>query len=294
MAGRYEKGMSVNQKRNVRRGLSDRLHLAVRDAQGASGSGGRALGHEDEPAARRARPSRAPYLSSGGVKIEAKIEELEDSAEEAEERDGVAEKVEPLDVDHESSEPEPTGGGASSWMESGLRSKTRLGATDRGGRTQLVSAEEARRAKRGTSSGSVDPPPWRVASPGCGPLAGGRGVVPRWKVEETLETGPEEERAGPDKQLVSKVATQLLRWGRSDVACTGGRVRSVHLPGWAPDEWVSLPHLAEAMGVRPDELEGALQSVGRHGPRILFEEQAGPEGPRVKARWTRSSKSGGK
>ena len=153
---------------------------------------------------------------------------------------------------------------------------------------RLRLADEARRK---STKISLHEAPWRAASSHGfdeGPLVGGRDVVPRWKTEEKLERS---ERGGHGKQhstiLLGKVATQLLRWGRSDIRGDGGAVKSVKLCGWKPGAWVTVAELADTMGVRP-ELLGAdvLESSGSHGPRLLYQERQGDRGPRVKACWT--------
>ncbi len=97
----------------------------------------------------------------------------------------------------------------------------------------------------------------------------------------------------PDRQLISKVGTQLLHWGRSDIACVGGRVRCLALPGWLPDAWTDVHHFANTMQVRPELLEEVLQSEHEtRVPRILFEQNAVRGGLRVRARWTKSKGKG--
>ena len=76
---------------------------------------------------------------------------------------------------------------------------------------------------------------------------------------------------GPTR-LLSKAATQLLRWGRADVVGPAGLVRSVVLAGWAPatGKFVSshgISQLAELLDVDDQWLADALVSEGRHGPR---------------------------
>ena len=69
MAERYTAGMGKNQKRKVRRNLTDRLHMALRDAQSGRMSQPEDVRSEpEEPATRRAKPSRAPHRV--GVKDE--------------------------------------------------------------------------------------------------------------------------------------------------------------------------------------------------------------------------------
>jgi hypothetical protein len=151
---------------------------------------------------------------------------------------------------------------------------------------RLRSAGELRRK---SSKISLQEPPWRSASSQGfeeGPLAGVRDVVPRWKVEEKLQR----ERGGQNQQhsdvLLGKVATQLLRWGRSDLRGEGGTIKSIKLSGWKPGAWVTVEELAETMGVRPEQLSAdVLESKGSHGQRLLVQERQGGLGPRVKACW---------
>ncbi len=107
----------------------------------------------------------------------------------------------------------------------------------------------------------------------------------------------EQERGGaaseePNSQVISKVGTQLLRWGRSDISCGGGRVRCLTLPGWEPDAWTDAQHLANTMQVSTELLVEVLQSDGRRGPRILFEQNAGRGTACVKARSTKKKGKG--
>ena len=141
--------MSLNQKRKVRRRLTDRLELAARDAEGR---------REEEPVVQRAKPTRAPYLEEASVKAEPVGAEAES---------------EDFEEDRESGEPDPAasgsggpvqllsasaaqrGKGAQHWMETGLR-QTRDHAA---------------------AAGALEPP-WRAASSAGGILQGGRGIVP--------------------------------------------------------------------------------------------------------------------
>ncbi len=60
MAERYTVGMGKNQKRKVRHNLTDTLHTALRDEQSRRMSQPEDVRSEpDEPATRRAKPSRA-------------------------------------------------------------------------------------------------------------------------------------------------------------------------------------------------------------------------------------------
>ena len=178
---------------------------------------------------------------------------------------------------------------ASTWMERGRVNKvatsSRCGSPRRA--VRLRSADELRRK---ASKTSVQEPPWRSASSqgfDAGPLAGVRGVVPRWEVEEQLQR---DERGGQNQQhcdiLLGKVATQLLRWGRSDLRGKGGAIKSLKLSGWKPGAWVTVAELAETMGVRPELLSAdVLETSGSHGQRLLVQERQGGLGPQVKACW---------
>ena len=310
MAERYTAGMGKNQKRKVRRTLTDRLHMALRDAQSGRMSQPEDVRSEpEEPATRRAKPSRAPHLVGvkdepedvkselGDVKAELADVRSEEEDEPADEAWEVHSKSEAEGLEEESSEPEVGGGGAFAWIESGLRRKQHEDAAG-GVRVRLVPAtackSAARRGSSSSAAGGSAEPPWRSRS-GPGPLAGGRDVLPRWRVEDDLL---EMERGGseaeePDHQLISKVGTQLLRWGRSDIWCVGGRVRSLTLPGWAPDAWTDVQHLASTLQVRPELLVEVLRSEhDTRGPRILFEQDTGRGVTRVRARWTKGKGKG--
>ncbi len=80
---------------------------------------------------------------------------------------------------------------------------------------------------------------------------------------------------------MSKVGTQLLRWGRSDVVQSNGSVLTIVLPGWETGSWVELGRLARVMEVDPELSRELLHSTGRHGECVLFEEGT----DRVKAAW---------
>ena len=291
--------MGKNQKRKVRRTLADRLHLALCDAQAGRLSQPEDVKSEtEEPATRRAKPSRAQHLLRSKTEPEDVKSELGDVKSEPEDEPAdeayeVHSKSEAEDLEEASSEPEAGGGGAFGWIEAGRRRKQHEGSAGSGSRVRLVPAtackSAARRGARRSAAGGSSEPPWRTHS-GGGPLAGGRDVLPRWRVEDEML---EMERGGaaaeePDRQLISKVGTQLLRWGRSDIACVGGRVRCLTLPGWLPDAWTDVQHLANTMQVRPELLEEVLQSEHEtRCPRILFEQNAVRGGLRVRARWTK-------
>ena len=297
MAERYATGLGKNQKRKVRRTLADRLHLALRDAQGGrSGQPEEVKSESEEPPTRRAKPSRARHLLVCKGEPEDVKSESEDVKSEPDEVHEVHSESE--DLEEESRLPGTGGGGASGWIEAGRRRKQKEGSAGSGSRVRLVPAtackSAARRGAQGSAAGGSSEPPWRERT-GEAPLAGGRDVLPRWRVEnEMLEAergGPADEE--PDRQLISKVGTQLLRWGRSDIACAGGRVRCLTLPGWLPDAWTDVQHLANTLQVRPELLEEVLQSShGTRGPRILFEQNAGRGCLRVKARWTKTKGKG--
>ena len=284
------KRAQLNFKRNERRkNLAARLELAQKYADTLRGG---------QQTAKRTKPTRAPYL-------EAK-EESEDAEEKGSESvAGEAGAAAPEDGE-EPANAEPSAGDignqgeqihssgdeedASTWMEKGRVDKMAAGKR-RASPCKTVRLRSADEARRKTTKISLREPPWRAASSqgfGEGPLAGGRDVVPRWKVEEELQR---EERGAHDEQhnviLLGKVATQLLRWGRSDVRGDGGAIKSIKLCGWKPGAWVTVAELADTMGVRP-ELLGAdvLESSGSHGPRLPYQERQGDRGPRVKACWT--------
>jgi hypothetical protein len=282
----------INSKRRERRqNLAARLQLAERDA---------GTRQKEEPPARRSRPSLAPYLVETKPEPETS-DEQEDEPSPAGAVAASAGGAEILDDEPgagyagdksqgeriDSSEEEMD---ASAWMEKGRLSKLardkRHASPHRA--VRLRSADEARRRP---AKSNYHEAPWRAASSrgfDDGPLDGGRDVVPRWKIEEKLERG---ERGGHGKQpsavLLSKVATQLLRWGRSDIRGGGGAVRSIKLRGWTPGAWVAVSELAGAMGVRAEQLPAdLLQSTGSHGPRVQYQERKGDREPRVKACWT--------
>ena len=182
---------------------------------------------------------------------------------------------------------------ASTWMERGrvdkMSASSRRGSPRQAAR-QAVRLRSAGELRRKSSKISLQEPPWRSASSQGfeeGPLAGVRDVVPRWKVEEKLQ---HDERGGQDQQhsdiLSGKVATQLLRWGRSDLRGEGGTIKSIKLSGWKPGAWVTVEELAETMGVLPEQLStDVLETCGKHGQRLLVQERQGGLGPQVKANW---------
>ena len=201
MAERYTAGMGMNQKRKVRRTLTDRLHMALRDAQSGRMSQPEDVRSEpEEPATRRAKPSRAPHLVDvkdepedvkselGDVKAELADVRSEEEDEPADEAWEVHSKSEAQGLEEEASEPEVGGGGAFAWIESGLRRKQHEDAAG-GGRVRLLPAtackSAARRGSSSSAAGGSAEPPWRSRS-GPGPLAGGRDVLPRWRVEDDL------------------------------------------------------------------------------------------------------------
>ena len=282
----------LNFKRSERRkNLAARLELAERDAGTL---------RNDEQTAKRTKPTRAPYLVEAKEEPEAS-EEKDDEPSPGEavafpeggaETAGAEPGTEDTGYKYQGEQIDSSGDeeDASTWMERGRVDKLAAGKRRASPRkaVRLRSADEARRK---STKISLHEAPWRAASSHGfdeGPLVGGRDVVPRWKIEEKLERS---ERGGHGKQhstiLLGKVATQLLRWGRSDIRGDGGAVKSVKLCGWKPGAWVTVAELADTMGVRP-ELLGAdvLDSSGSHGPRLLYQERQGDRGPRVKACWT--------
>ena len=87
-----------------------------------------------------------------------------------------------------------------------------------------------------------------------------------------------------EEHIHSKIATQLLRWGRSDLGTHHGR-RTVCLEGWSPGKWYSVEELALAMGVLESDLPlEVLLSDGKHGPRVLHQQKGGRIW--IRARWT--------
>ena len=239
----------INDQRSLRRrNLADRLDLAARDADAWGG---------EKHSAKRTKPTRAPYLQEAKEESES---DLEPSAGAADAEPGAVEEAANLepgekDAEHrrqdEQIDSSEEGEDASTWMERG------------------------RAAKMAASSRRED-----------GPLAGVRDVVPRWKVEEKLQR----ERAGQNQPysdvLLGKVATQLLRWGRSDLQAEGGTTKTIKLVGWKAGAWVTIEHLAETMGVLPKQLsKDVLETCGKHGQRLLVQERQGGLGPQVKANW---------
>jgi hypothetical protein len=93
------------------------------------------------------------------------------------------------------------------------------------------------------------------------------------------------EPLSPDDRNLSKVSTQLLRWGRADVISQGGGQRSLWLDDWSPLGWYTLGQISRAMGVPREALPlEILCTEGHHGQRVLCKEE---EGRAVfKARWT--------
>ena len=250
----------INAKRSVRRrNLAERLELAARDADEWGG---------EEQSAKRTKPTRAPYLQKAKVESESDMEPSAGAAGSEPRAVDEAEDLEPDEKDAERRREDEQisseeGEGASSWIEKGRAAKT----------VELRS-HKACKIKR-------EVPPWRSA-----PLAGVRDVVPRWKVEEKLQR----ERTGQNQPyndvLLGKVATQLLRWGRSDLQAQGGTTKTLVLAGWKANEWVSVEHLAETMGVLPRQLsKDVLETCGKHGQRLLVQERQGGLGPQVKANW---------
>ena len=161
MAERYTAGMGKNQKRKVRRTLTDKLHMALRDAQTGRLSQPEDVRSEpEEPATRRAKPSRALHLLGikaepedvkselGDVKAEHANVKSEEEDEPADEAWEVNSKSEAEDLEEGTSEPEVGGGGAFAWIESGLRRKQHEDAAGRGGRVRLVPATACKSAAR--------------------------------------------------------------------------------------------------------------------------------------------------
>ena len=280
----------INAKRSERRrNLAERLELARRDADEWCG---------EEHSAKRTKPTRAPYLQEAKEESES---DLEPSAGAADAEPGAVEEAANLepgekDAEHrrqdEQIDSSEEGEDASTWMERGRAAKM-AASSRRGSPRQAVQLRSAVELRRKASKIKLEEPPWRSASSQGfeqgfedGPLAGVRDVVPRWKVEEKLQR----ERAGQNQPysdvLLGKVATQLLRWGRSDLQAEGGTTKTIKLVGWKAGAWVTIEHLAETMGVLPKQLsKDVLETCGKHGQRLLVQERQGGLGPQVKANW---------
>ena len=328
MSEAYLPGLTKNQKRGCRRNnLDARLALAHRDAGGSSSARAHAGGSssarapeakaqpkaqprakkeikseiknevKDEPksedeslpgALARGKPSRAAHLAPLGARDEpGRVDSDEDVHCSLDAWDFMAE-----DVRSSSREPSRS---ASAWMEEGRMQKEE----GHGGRGRGAVRLRPRRSvepeqRRGQPSGQQAPPPWRQE----GELRGIKRVLPRWEVERGLDRAqpldlsnfPAVELSEEDRNL-SKVSTQLLRWGRADVESEGGGQRTLWLQNWAPDAWFSLGDIARSMHVPRDKLPIAvLCSEGSRGPRVLCREQHG----RVvfKARWTSEERRG--
>jgi hypothetical protein len=181
---------------------------------------------------------------------------------------------------------------ASEWLEQGRGDRGRGAVRLRARRTP----EPDQRG--GQPGGQRAAPPWRQESQ----LRGIKRVLPRREVERDLERDldrarpldvanfPEVELSEEDQHL-SKVSTQLLRWGRADVLTEHEGRRTLWLPNWSPESWFSLSDIARSMFVHRDQLPAAvLLSQGSHGPRVLCRELHG----RVvfKASWTEEQRRG--
>ena len=137
--------------------------------------------------------------------------------------------------------------------------------------------------------------PSRPRSPPWGPRGskqrrweGACAVRPRWQVEQDLDeeawrrAQEEEDERNHAKRslykdtLLSKAATQLLRWGRADIVERRGGIRHVHLPGWTEGNglfgsWHDLGVLSRLLDAEEEVLREVLVSVGKHGPRCEIE-----------------------
>ena len=182
---------------------------------------------------------------------------------------------------------------ASEWLEEGR------GGLGRGA-VRLRPRRETEPAQHGGESGGRRAaPPWHRE----GVLRGIKRVLPRREVERDLERDLDRAQAlgeadvpavelTEEEQLLSRVPTQLLRWGRADVVTEHEGRRTLWLPNWAPDAWFSLSDIARSMCVRRDQLPAAvLLSQGGHGPRVLCREMQGRV--EFKANWTDEQKSDG-
>jgi len=279
---------SINAKRSERRrSLATRLELAEQDA---------GVPRSEEQPAKSTKPTLAPYLVEEKAEPESSEEHesepspvgasaaAEEPAETLEKEPGAV-QVEQIDSSEEGERP-------SAWLGKGRHNKMPRGgsSTSAHGPVRLRTAKEAGRAR---AKGKLQEAPWRSAgSSGSagGHLAGGRGVAPRWKIEGELERAERGERGGrgkgPSSTLLSKAATQLLRWGRTDIRGAGSTIKTIKLQGWAPRAWFAVSELASALEVRAEQLCGeVLQSMGSHGPRVEYQERDGDQEPRVRACW---------
>ena len=302
----------INAKRTQRRSnLAARLQLAERDA----------MQQREERAPKRTKPTIAPYLQQAAGEREASEPEVSD--QEGEEAVSRREASEPEASDREGAlaapseveEPERAErvAHAKAWLdkpdeqladsdeeperaERVAHARAWLDEPDEPDRSAagkrrpeprvpvvLCSAGEARHK---VNKIHYERAPWRSSS-SCGsegPLDGGRGVVPRWQTERLVRAEHTKHVEQPTDLLLGKVATQLLRWGRSDVRGPDG-IKTIKLRGWQADTWMPVSLVAEAMGVRADLLSAeVLQSMGSHGPRLQHREH-GEQGPEVKACW---------
>ena len=236
----------------------------------------------------RGKPSRAAHLAPLGARDEpGRTDSDEDVHSSLDARDFMAE-----DVRSSSREPSRS---ASAWMEEGrIQKEQGYGGRGRGAVRLRPRRSVEPEQHRGQPSGQQAPPPWRQEDE----LRGIKRVLPRWEVELGLKRAqpldlsnfPAAELSEEDKNL-SKVSTQLLRWGRADVESEGGGRRTLWLQNWAPDAWYSLDDIARSMHVPRDKLPIAvLCSEGSRGPRVIAREQHG----RVvfKARWTSEERRG--
>ena len=149
-------------------------------------------------------------------------------------------------------------------------------------------AKQQQEGERHLRLRSAERPPWRAAKEEhtAAGLRGVKRVLPRWQVEQEIEREQceAEQALSEEEHIHSKIATQLLRWGRSDLVTHHGR-RTVCLEGWSPSKWYSVEELALAMGVLESDLPlEVLLSDGKHGPRVLHQQQGGRIW--IKARWT--------
>ena len=267
---RYEEGLSKNQKRRVR--LHDRLALAAQDAASRTGEppartttlAGRGQGSEGSKAELQ-KPTKAPCLedtisiSDGEEQIAGGIATPPKGAGRGERRAWSARG--------RGSRPQQL---CLRTAQEVKRDASAMSSTERW--LELPAAQRARIKKEGKSEpapptagfGFEEIPPWRTGAEGK-VLRDCRRIVPRWQVEKALQAADQQTL---DPVLVSKVGTQLLRWGGSDLQKSDGSMVSLTLVDWQPQHWFPLANLAAELDVDVAYLEEVLPSLGRHGPRV--------------------------
>ena len=293
-SGRYTAGMSRNQKRKVR--LHDRLAIAAADADSraakhtamegpasqGSGSGQAKAGpsapskpllldqvdqvtisdSDDDEADGISTPKKGAGRGSGSGKVPRAAGRGSGSEPKAELR---AAKDVRRGTKREAEQPVPK---TVRWLE--LPATQRARVKTEGGRVRGQDEQHAAAAEQ--AHGVAERPPWRSGGSSENEarlLRGCRKIIPRWQVEASIGT-PKEERP-LDAVLLSKIATQLLRWGRSDLRMADGSKATVTIPNWSPTGWIPLSEVAALLEVSEDFLAESLPSCGRHGPRVLIE-----------------------